>query len=149
MGIFKKNMAKKAVADSPEAKSLPVAMGIKARNKKKLGSGAISEFNTNAQEMNKFSSAAEAIMAKRKAKAMAEGGMVDDDQPDLEEDAMEGPADLDELNEDAAMKELYDDSQLSDQPEDSNLMGDDDLEMDKHDMIDAIRRKIKSKRAME
>lgn len=82
----------------------------------------------------------DSIMKKRRKK-FAEGGEV----VDLEENSKEMPNEFDDLNMDAAGKELYDDSQFSPQPEDSNLMGD-DIDSDEHDMVEAIRKKMKYKR---
>lgn len=87
------------------------------------------------------SSIAEAIMRKRKAKMMAEGGMVD-----LDENAREDQENnMDQMNHEAAMKEIYDDSEISAQPEDSNEHGD-DITADEHDMISKIRAKMRAKR---
>lgn len=73
----------------------------------------------------------------------AKGGMVDDDQVDLqenngdEEDTSGFPT--------ARKKTYYDDSQLEDQPEDSSLHGDDLEDADEHDMVGSIRRKMKKR----
>lgn len=91
-------------------------------------------------EEHKPQSLAEAIMMKRHAKKMAEGGMVDI-QSNGEE---EGSTPYDDMNEEAAMKELYDDAQLSPQPEDSNEHGHDLSDEDAHDMVSMIRKKLKS-----
>lgn len=89
-----------------------------------------------------YSSIADAILAKKKhAKAYADGGMVD-----LEHNSEEEPNQYYGMDEDAAKKEMYDDDQLMDQPEDSNEHGD-EIDSDKHDMVDAIRKKIKYKQA--
>ncbi len=94
------------------------------------------------------SSIADAIMRKRDKMKMAEGGMVDDGEVDLEANSEEvGRSPYDHMNQDAANKELYDLDQLSPQPMDSNEHGD-DLDSDKHDMISAIRAKLKAKRGV-
>ena len=84
----------------------------------------------------------EAIMKKRgQSKASDDGEFIDLNDTNAEN----LDNDYDDMNEEAGMKELYDDSQMSDQPEDSNEMGD-DIDADEHDMIAAIRRKMKSTR---
>lgn len=89
-------------------------------------------------EIEHAASIAAAIMAKRKR--MAEGGMVD-----LAQNAEEEPNNEDQMSFEALKKENYSESdgldQL-DQPEDSNLHGD-DIDSDKHDMVSAIRKKMK------
>jgi hypothetical protein len=90
--------------------------------------------------MEHHDSVAAAIMAKRRK--MAEGGRVD-----INENNEEQPNSFYEQNEHEALDWDMDDDQLEDQPMDSNEQGDqreDDTE-DKHDMISAIRRKMKSK----
>lgn len=84
-------------------------------------------------------SIASAIMAKRK---MAEGGQVD-----LNENSMEEPNQFYSRNK-AVLKENYD-SDMEDmtQPMDSNEHSD-SIAMDKHDMVDMIRRKMKMKSAI-
>lgn len=74
-------------------------------------------------EMEHASSVAAAIMSKRAAKRMADGGMV--------EEMDEEPSDLDSLNEDAALKENYDSEEIDD-----------------GDVVSAIRRKMKLKSTM-
>lgn len=86
-------------------------------------------------------SIADAIMRKRKVKAMADGGMVD-----LEAASEESPNMADEDNYDAIKKEQYDLDQLSDDPMDSNEHG--HAMEDERDMISKIRSKIRSKRGM-
>lgn len=92
-----------------------------------------------------YSSIADAILAKkRKAKMMAEGGMVD-----IEHNAQEDNADAAVGYEEAAMKENYDDDFSDmDQPMDSNEDGDDLSDEDKYggDLVSSIRKKMKSKR---
>lgn len=85
-------------------------------------------------------SIADAILAKRKK--MADGGMVDMDNKESDDNA------FDDLNMDAVKKESYDDDQLSPQPMDSNETGDDrEDESENHmDMVSAIRRKLAAKR---
>lgn len=90
-----------------------------------------------------YESIADAILAKkRKAKMMAEGGQVD-----LEEHSEEHSNLYDKLDEEIADEPIYDDTQISAQPEDSNEHGD-DIESDKHDMVDRIRSKMRAKRGM-
>ena len=86
-------------------------------------------------------SLAEAIMRHRRAKAMADGGMVD-----LEANSREDKNNEDDLSYNALLKEQYDDSQISAQPEDSNEHGHDLSDEDEHDMVPMIRRKMKMKR---
>lgn len=85
-------------------------------------------------------SVADAIRMKKKM--YSDGGMVDIQENGEEE----GSSPYDRQNMEAVKKELYDDDQISEQPEDSNEHGD-DIEEDKHDMVGAIRKKIKSKRS--
>lgn len=90
------------------------------------------------EEIEHAASIAGAIMAKRRsAKMMAEGGMVD-----IESNGMEEADPMDDMNEDA-LKENYDE-ELSDmdQPMDSNEHSE-DIDEDKHDMVSAIRAKMK------
>lgn len=84
------------------------------------------------------------IMARRHAKMMARGGMVDDSQVDLEANSREDKNREDDDSYDALLKEQYDDSQISEQPMDSNEHGD-EIPEDEHDMISQIRRKMKMK----
>ncbi len=89
-----------------------------------------------------YDSIADAIMRKRQAKKMADGGGVDSN--DEETPAMLSP--FDDENAEAAMKENYGpQGQFHDQPEDSNEMGDEreDETSDKHDMVSAVRKKMK------
>lgn len=86
------------------------------------------------------------IMAKRRAKAYAEGGEVD-----LEANSEEAPHYGYKQNLEAYMKEQYDDRQISHQPEDSNESGDEREEESENehdaDIVSSIRRKMKSKRS--
>jgi hypothetical protein len=91
-------------------------------------------------EVEHFDSVAEAIRHKMKMKKMAEGGMVD-----IEENNEEQPNAYYHADE-AALKENYDqDFEDMTQPHDSNLQSD-EIEHDKHDMISAIRHKMKKMR---
>lgn len=73
---------------------------------------------------------------------MAKGGEVDVQESNGDESLN----DEDDLSFEAARKKTYfDDSQLSAQPEDSNEHADELDDEDEHDMVDVIRRKIKSK----
>lgn len=88
-------------------------------------------------------SIADAIMARRERKKMAEGGMVD-----LEANSEEvGRSPYDEMNAETGNEEQYDLSQLSAQPSDSNETGDsrEDSESDPHSMIFKIRAHMKAK----
>ena len=106
-------------------------------------------------------SIAAAIMAKKR---MASGGTVRSGSPtmdyadggevDLSRNADEDPNNEDQMSFEALKKENYSESEglreLGDQPHDSNLKSDSE-EMDSHDrydMVDAIRKKMKSKRQM-
>lgn len=81
----------------------------------------------------------DAIMRRRR---MAEGGEVDLQHNNGDEHLNEE----DQLSFQAARKKTYyDDSQMSDQPEDSNMHGR-DIESDEHDMVDSIRRKMRTRR---
>lgn len=80
----------------------------------------------------------------RMHRKMANGGMVDLDANSEEE----GSSPYDTYNGEAGGEEQYDLDQLSDQPEDSNETGDseEDESENKHDMVDAIRKRMNSKR---
>jgi hypothetical protein len=83
-------------------------------------------------------SIAERILTKKK---MAEGGEVD-----LQDNSDEDLNMEDDLSFDAARKKTYYDlDQLDSQPEDSNEHGDELEDEDSHDMVDQIRRKMKSR----
>lgn len=86
-------------------------------------------------------SVADAIMRK-KAKMMADGGMVD-----LEANSREDKNNEDDESYEALLKEQYDDSQLSEQPADSNEHGHALSDEDDHNrsLIDKIRSLMKSK----
>jgi hypothetical protein len=75
---------------------------------------------------------------------------VKDDSPEDALQEMNGNENLnqeDDMSFNAARKKTYfDDSQLSKQPMDSNLHGDNLSDEDSYDMVDSIRRKMKSKR---
>jgi hypothetical protein len=103
-------------------------------------------------------------LARRGIKKMANGGIADVSVPQHEDDASleEGQVDLDDnerelpnayygRNEDKVLKENYDEDIMDmSQPTDSNEIGDDreDETSDPHDMVDAIRRRMKSRRQM-
>jgi len=92
-------------------------------------------------EEEHHASIASAIMAKRRM--MAEGGQVD-----LQDNSDEHLNEEDDLSFKAARKKTYyDDSQISAQPEDSNEHGDELSDEDSHDMISAIRSKMRRKRS--
>lgn len=100
--------------------------------------GRITADSTDADALDMVS----AIMQKRKM--MAEGGSVD-----LSENADEEYNHADEDNFEALKKENYSESDgLTDltQPEDSNEHGDVLKDADSHDMVDEIRKRLKSKR---
>ncbi len=108
-------------------------------------------------EDERHSSIAAAIMAKRnQMHDLVDSGALDEDdavkgyadggEVDLNLNSMEQPNSYYKRNEDAALKENYDnDFKDLSQPEDSNEHGD-DIDSDKHDMISAIRRKMKSRK---
>lgn len=82
----------------------------------------------------------ESIMKKRKM--MAEGGMVD-----VSENADEEYNHADQLGFNALRKENYSESEgLDDLDYDSESKGDDSLPMDEHDMVEAVRKRLRSKR---
>lgn len=115
-------------------------------------------------EMDHHDSIASAIMANRdrmhaeidsgahdldEAVRMAEGGEVEDSQADIMENGEEQPNGYYPRNEDEVLKENYmDDMGDVSQPDDSNETGDEreDSKSDKHDMVEKIRRSMKSKR---
>ena len=91
-------------------------------------------------EDEKHSSLAAAIMAHKKRKMMAEGGQVD-----LEENSEEQPNQFYKQNEHEALKENYDQDLFHvDEPKDSNEHGDELSDEDEHDMVSAIRRKMRA-----
>lgn len=119
--------------------SIAIAYSIQKKNKKRSDSRQSAPM-TDSDDMSPPMSMADAIMRKRKAKKMAEGGMV-------EADTEETPASLspyDDENEDAIKKELYGLSDMDSQPEDSNEHGD-DIEADVEDRISAVRRKMRAR----
>lgn len=115
-------------------------------------------------EMDHHDSIASAIMANRdrmhaeidsgahdldEAVRMAEGGEVEDSQADIMENGEEQPNGYYPRNEDEVLKENYmDDMGDVSQLDDSNETGDEreDSRSDKHDMVEKIRRSMKSKR---
>jgi hypothetical protein len=111
-----------------------------------------------AMEMPDADDEAEIDMLAPKKKMMAKGGMVDKimqkrmgkmaegGEVDLQTNADEDLNMEDDLSFDAARKDTYfDDSQMSDQPEDSNEHGRLLDDADAHDMVEMIRKKIKSR----
>lgn len=80
------------------------------------------------------------IMAKRKK--MADGGMVD-----LDSNEEEQPNSYYQRNEDAALKENYDSDMDDVSQSDDSSLGDELEDEDSHDMVDKIRKSIKSKRS--
>lgn len=82
------------------------------------------------------------IMQKRmKGKPYAEGGEVEGPEHDSE-----SPADMWEESEEAGLKENYSDSDSHPQPKDSNEHGHDLSDEDMFDMVDQIRKKLKSRK---
>ncbi len=142
MPLFKPKPSMKKPADDAKPQSLAIAYSVKRQNAKKMAEGGEVHASELMQDDERASSIADAIMKKREAKRFSDGGMVD-----LNENAEEGPADLDELNIEAAGKENYDDAQFKPAPMGSAQHGD-DISSDKHDMISQIRAKIKAKRGM-
>lgn len=120
-------------------KSLPVALSVQrsARPKKMAEKRIMTE--APGDEMKPMSMM-DSLRAKRKEKMMADGGMVDLDEND--DETLDNS--YEDQNKEAGMKELYDEG-MSDQPMDSNEMGDDSLDVDDHDMISAIRKRLKSR----
>ena len=172
MGLFK-SKGKPMTAGSKSDSNLAVAYDVQSRNKPKMAKGGSVEPLIEAEPAPKpcmhcmgsghaaendnqpgmpddtipiygheedpameFHSMVDAIMHKRK---MAEGGEVVDE----DENNLEGPGADNSENLDAAKKESYDDDQL-DVTED-NEEGDEELSKDKHDRIDAIRKKMSKK----
>jgi hypothetical protein len=91
-------------------------------------------------------SLADAIIAKKKRKKMADGGEVD-----LEANSEEQPNNEDDLSWDAVKKEQYDLSQLDAQPEDSNEHADERESsaenIHDNDLVEQIRKRMKAKRS--
>jgi hypothetical protein len=129
-----------------DKKSLSVALSVaKLARKKdkahKMAEASVSPERAQSSGVPQKMSLMAALKRARKAK---------DEQADLDLNAEEiQPHNMDEQNEEAALKELYDLDQVSDQPEDSNLHGDDleDSDEDNRDMIALIRKRMKSKHA--
>lgn len=151
--IQRKNKRKKmAEGGKVEEKQFEIdevdAKGNKIEPKKPLiieqvSDGEMERQERAARDHKHDSSVVEAIMRRRKK--MADGGEVD-----LEENAKEQPNLEDQLSYEALHGENYSEQSALDdldQPEDSNQHGD-DIDSDIHDMVDAIRRKIKTKRSM-
>ena len=125
-----------------EKKSLAIAYSAQRHSKKKPMPKAAEADIAPSDMMSdeeRASSVADAIMRKRKK--MADGGMVDLDS--ASEEVARSP--YDDTNAETGDKESYDLDQLSEQPMGSNEHGD-DIEADKHDMVSAIRAKLKAKR---
>lgn len=168
--LKRKPMKQMDKSEMSDPQSLAIALGVQsqARKKKKMADGGQVEPQKKLGEIINYpgvdkspspmpspksyakggmamrdESMAQAIMRKRKEKMMAEGGMV-------ELDNHEEPADaFDDLNEEAALKELYDDEQLSADPMDSNEHSVELSDEDSHDMVSAIRRKMRMRKGME
>lgn len=86
-------------------------------------------------------SIAQSVMEQKRAKMMADGGMVD-----LEKESEEHPNFYDEADMEASQKEQYDDGQISPQPEDSNEHAVTLHDENNMDMVDRIRSRIKMRR---
>lgn len=125
-----------------DKKSLAIALSTQKHNKKKPMAKVAQPDVAPSDIMSddeRASSVADAIMRKRKK--MADGGMVD--LNDASEEEARSP--YDDINAETGDKEAYDLDQLSAQPMGSNEHGD-DIDSDKHDMVSAIRAKLKAKR---
>jgi hypothetical protein len=125
-----------------KAKHLETLKELRSMPKPKLAEGGEIEREMDMQPMDEaeeehHDSIAAAIMARRR---MAEGGQVD-----IMDNAEEEPSDAADEYTEAALKENYD-SDMEDvsQPMDSNEHGD-DIDEDIHDMVSAIRRKMRSR----
>lgn len=129
--------------EAKQAPKLPETVHAMMPEKKKMAEGGMVKDDEMDQpedeaDIENHASVVAAIMARRKAKQMAEGGMVD-----IEDNAMEELADAAEHINEAALKENYDED-MSDmsQPENSNEHAD-AIISDLHDRISEIRKRIR------
>lgn len=129
---------------APMKHSLAMAYNIKKNSGKKIAKGSSIDPSDLMSDDERAKGIVDAILEKRKAKKMADGGMVDI-QSDNGDEEPANPNGFDTQN--ANLKELYDDEQISPQPMDSNEHGD-EIDSDAHDMIAKIRSRIKLKRGM-
>lgn len=138
---------------SDQPKSLAMAVGIRSKKRKMAHGGHVDSPMSDEESCDMV----ERIMRKRK---MAEGGMVDADKlqdsmgldkmsdggmVDLDHNGTESENMFDDLSEDA-LKENYEEDELNSVHEPLDSKGDDLSDADAHDRIDAIRRKVMSKR---
>lgn len=111
---------------------------------KKAKGGSIQQADEAAEDM------VANVMKRRKEKMMkmADGGEVDLEENSEEVSTKPGP--YDDYDVEAADHPQYDDTQISEQPEDSNEHGDEEEKSaeNEHDMISAIRRRMRSSRSM-
>lgn len=120
--------------ESPQPKSLAMAVGIRSKKRKMSQGGQISHMPMSEDDSCDM---VESIMRKRK---MADGGTVDLDHNGTESENM-----FDELSEDA-LKENYEEDEIHSVHEPMESKGDDLTDSDSHDRVDSIRRKVMSKR---
>ncbi len=134
-----KNIETEMNAGKPQDQSIAIAMDV-ARHAKKAAHGGMMSASMPDGDSEHYEGIADAILAKRrKARMMAEGGMVDSDNE--ETPAMLSPYNHD--NADAVKKELYEgDDDFEDQPMDSNEK-DVEIDSDDHDMVSKIRKKMR------
>jgi hypothetical protein len=144
-----KSQPEAAESGSPDRSSLPIAYAVKrkASAPKKMSQGGMAadsasqmpDMKENYSDADEhYGNIADAILAKKKR--MSDGGMVD-----MDANSEEHPNGYYPLNEDAADADQYDLDQLSADPMDSNEHGD-EIESDKHDFIEEVRRKMAAKR---
>lgn len=150
---------------------------IKRSSKKALQENIKTEMDANPDKKKQAQNLAIAYNVQRKARAkhMAAGGMVEDDEESTEmkpmsvveairqrqKDVQDSQADLnrnadedlnyeDQLSYAAGRQQSYSEEEgldMLDQPEDSNLHADELMDEDSHDMVSKIRAKVRAKKA--
>jgi len=133
---FSKNVASEMESGKPQGQSLAIAYDVQRRagKPKKMAKGGIVESQEEVHpaelmdDEERAESVAAAIMQRRRAKKMAEGGQVD-----LEANNEEGPSSLDELNVMSVTKEVDSAPILKENYE-------------KEDMISKIRKNLKARK---
>lgn len=132
---FSKNVASEMEAGKPQGQSLAIAYDVQRRAgkpKKMAKGGMVESEDVHPAELmddeERAESVAAAIMQRRRAKKMAEGGQVD-----LEANNEEGPSSLDELNVMSVTKEVDPAPMLKENYE-------------KEDMISKIRKNLKARK---
>lgn len=133
---FDHNVKAEMEAGKPQDQALAIAYSVKkkAPMSRKAADVAPRKMAEGGEVQEHYESIADAILAKKRQQA------------DLNKNSEEQPNQYYKYNEEAGGEEQYDLDQLSPQPMDSNEHGDPDLEEDKRDFIEEVRRKVMAKR---